>query len=205
MAAVVRLRRLSPSWVQCAVLLLTLMHPGAAPAWSFDQYSSDRGGLWLGLAAGLVGHELGHTGVATSKGVDWEFDRGSIVYPGAELSDADRLQLASAGFQMQWLMAEGALRYLDREDADRRNLAAGIVLSHLAISAAYLTFLRDHEDGDVEGIATATGYSNETVALALAVPAVLDGWRLFGSSVPRWVPRAALLTKGAGIWWAWTY
>jgi len=42
------------------------------------------------------------------------------------------------------------------------------------------------------------------VLLALA-PALLDGWRLFGDQVPRWVPALSIGFKGAALTALWTY
>jgi hypothetical protein len=39
----------------------------------------------------------------------------------------------------------------------------------------------------------------------VAIPAVLDGWRLLGANVPAWVPLASALTKGVGVVWVWDY
>ena len=159
----------------------------------------------LGLASGIGAHELGHYVVATSKGYRVGHDGLSIVYPGATFTDADHLQVASAGFQTQWLMAELALRDHNGNEVKPGNFGAGMVCAHLGITLAYLTILKDRTTGDVAGIAEASKHSNDSIALALAVPGALDAWRLFGNQVPTWVPQLSLLGKGLGIAWAWTY
>jgi len=161
----------------------------------------------LGFVGGILVHELGHISAATLKGADFEFEGLSITYPDPALTDADRLELASAGFQIQWAAAELAFRYLNDEDKEprTRHRADGILLSHLAITAAYMTVLKHHSRGDIEGMSRATGISNDRLALAVAVPAILDGWRLFGNTVPQWVPIASVVSKGIGITWVWTY
>ena len=172
----------------------------------------------LGLASGYGAHELGHAVVATAKGYKVSHDGLSIVYPDAAFTDADRLQVASAGFQTQWLMAELALRKHDESNGNNwpsdglkvrqeppGNFAAGVVCAHLGITLAYLTVLKNHQQGDVAGIAAATRRSNDQVALTLAIPGALDAWRLFGNRVPEWVPQLSVLSKGLEMAWAWTY
>jgi hypothetical protein len=175
--------------------------------WSFDEASQGWGMFALGLASGIGAHELGHYVVATSKGYQVSHDGLSIVYPGAAFTDPDRLQVASAGFQTQWLMAELALRDRNFKELVEppNNFRAGVVCAHLGITLAYMTFLKNNMQGDVVGIAESTKLSNDQVALALAVPAALDAWRLFGNQVPEWVPQLSLLSKTLGVAWVWTY
>jgi hypothetical protein len=175
--------------------------------WSFDNASSEWERFALGIASGYGAHELGHYVVAKSKGYQVSHDGLSITYPDAKFTPADHLQVASAGFQTQWLMAEWAFR--DRHGNKKKeapnNFEAGVICAHLGITLAYLTALKDHPQGDVAGIADATKFSNDRVALALAIPGILDAWRLFGNQVPEWVPQLSMLTKVVGIGWAWTY
>ena len=175
--------------------------------WSFKEVRSEPGQFVLGFFGGIVAHELGHYAIATSKGYKVSHDGLSIVYPDAKFTPADHLQVASAGFQTQWLMSEHALRdsHFRKKKGMHRNLSAGIVTAHLSITAAYLLFLKDHHQGDVVGMADATGLSNNQVALALAIPGALDAWRLFGNDVPDWVPGLSLIGKGIGMAWVWTY
>ncbi len=176
-----------------------------ADGWKLEEFQRDRNSVVLGFLGGILVHELGHVTVATAEGVDFELDGLSIVYPEPGLSDRERLRAASGGFQMQWLAAEIAFHYLPRDNPVTANSAAGVILSHLAITAAYLTFLKDHENGDIEGMSEATGISNDRLALAVAIPAVLDAWRLFGEQPPQWVPAFSASAKGAGIVWVWSY
>jgi hypothetical protein len=161
----------------------------------------------LGFASGIGAHEPGHYVVATSKGYKVSHDGLPIVYAGAAFTEADRLKVASAGFQTQWLMAKQALRDHNEKETKEPpgNFGAGMVCAHLGITLAYLTVLKDQKQGDVVGIAEATKRSNNSIALALAVPGALDAWRLFGKRVPEWVPQLSLMVKGLGIAWAWTY
>jgi hypothetical protein len=192
-----------------AVLLVPIFAPTNAHGggWSFDNARPEWGRFALGFASGIVAHELGHYVVATSKGYKVDHDGLSVIYPGAAFTDADQLQVASAGFQTQWLLAELVLR--DRNGREMKeppgNFGAGIVCAHLGITLAYLVYLKDHKQGDVVGMANATGLSNNQIALALAVPGVLDAWRLFGNQVPEWIPQLSLLGKGLGMAWVWTY
>jgi hypothetical protein len=175
--------------------------------WSLDAARTEWGKFALGFASGVVAHEFGHYVVATSKGYKVDHDGLTIVYPGAVFTDADQLQVASAGFQTQWLLTELVLR--DRSGREMKeppgNFGAGVVCAHLGITLAYLVYLKDHKQGDVVSMAEATGFSNNQIALALAVPAALDAWRLFGNQVPEWVPQLSLLSKGLSIAWVWTY
>ena len=175
--------------------------------WSFDDASFEWGKVTLGFVGGITAHELGHYAVASSKGYKVGHDGLSIVYPGANFNDADQLQVASAGIQTQWLMAELAFR--DHKGIKMReppgNFGAGVICAHLGITLAYQTVLKGHQQGDVAGIAQATRLSNDRIALALAIPGVLDAWRLFGNEVPEWVPQLSMLSKGVGVAWAWTY
>jgi hypothetical protein len=145
--------------------------------------------------------------VATSKGYNVGHDGLSIVYPDAMFTPSDHLQVASAGFQAQWLMAEFALRDSSGKElkVPPGNFGAGVVCAHIAITSAYLVYLKDHPQGDIVGMAQATGYSNDRIAWALSIPAALDAWRLFGNQVPAWVPQVSLLGKGVGMAWIWTY
>jgi hypothetical protein len=161
----------------------------------------------FGLASGIAGHEAGHILVATSKGYRVSYDGLSITYPEARMSLASQLQVSSAGFQAQWLMSDFVLR--DRNGKEHKkppsDFGAGVVCSYLGVSLAYLTFLRNQHKGDVYGMSNATGLSRDRIALMLAIPAVLDTWRLFGDDVPKWVPTVSVMSKGVGAAWIWTY
>jgi len=175
--------------------------------WSFDNANSEWGKYALGLASGIAGHELGHYVVATSKGYTVGHDGLSIVYSGKTFTPSDQLQVASAGFQTQWLLAEFVLRDSNGKEikSPPGNFGAGIVCAHLAITAAYIVSLKDHPQGDVAGMSHATGYSHDRIMLALTIPGALDAWRLFGNQIPEWVPQLSLIGKGLGMAWAWTY
>jgi hypothetical protein len=191
------------------VLFISTFMPMQAygQGWSFDDISTEGEMFALGFASGLGAHELGHYVVATSKGYHVSHDRLSIVYPDATFTDADHLQVASAGFQAQWLMAELALRDHNGNEMKElpSNFRAGVVCADLGITLAYLTILKNQKQGDVVGMAAASKRSNDSIALSLAVPGVLDAWRLFGKGVPGWVPQLSLWGKGLGMAWAWTY
>lgn len=192
-----------------AVLLVSAFLPVIAygEGWSFDDARPEWGKFALGLVSSIVAHEAGHYIVATSKGYKVSHDGLSIVYPDAKFTDSDHLRVASAGFQTQWLLTELVLR--DRDGKEMKepptNFGAGVICAHLGITLAYLTVLKDHKQGDIAGMAEATGRTNNQIALALAVPGFFDAWRLFGSDVPAWVPHVSLLGKGIGIARVWTY
>jgi len=195
----------------CFAVFMTVIaswpSPARAEGWTLPGSRSGWGEFALGFISGLGVHELGHFVVARAKGYSTSRDGLSIVYPDEDLAGADQLQVASAGFQAQWLTTEIALR--DSRGRELKtppgNFAAGVVSAHLGISLAYLTVLKNHKQGDVYGMSEATGYSRTRIATVLAIPAALDAWRLFGSDVPEWVPEVSLLGKGLGMVWVWTY
>jgi len=188
-------------------MLIALPVSASGEGWTIDDSASRWGNLTLGIVSGIAAHEVGHIVVATSKGYKVSNDGFSLTYPGAELTPASQLQLASAGFQTQWVLSELVLR--DRNGREHKkppgDFGAGVVCSYLGVSLAYLTFLKDQNQGDVYGMANATGLSRDRIALMMAVPAVLDAWRLFGDDVPVWVPTLSVMSKGIGATWIWTY
>ncbi len=187
--------------------LLILISPNPASAWSLNQSRDNTGVFLLGLAGGYLAHEAGHILIAKSKGYRVELDGPTLTYPGAQLSDAERLQISSAGFQAQWLATEAAFFYRNKKrmTAAGDNFSAGVICSQLLISAAYLTVLNDHPDGDLHGISEATDLTTIQLAALIAIPAVLDAWRLFGRDVPKWVPLLSVSSKGAGLAAVWTF
>lgn len=190
-------------------LLVSALQPmdASGEAWSFDDARPEWGTFAFGLLSGLVAHEAGHYAVATSKGYKVSHDGLSIVYPDAVFRGSDHLKVASAGFQAQWLVTE--LVFRDRNGKELKeppgNFGAGVVCAHLGITLAYLTVLKNHPQGDIAGMAQATGRTHNQLALALAIPGALDAWRLFGNEVPEWVPQLSLLSKGIGIYRVWNY
>ena len=195
-------------FASCMLGVLTILPESAgAEGWTLD----DSGSRWeqfaFGFASGIVGHEAGHIVIAKSKGYRVSHDGFSITYPGAKMSPASHLQLASAGFQTQWMLSEFVLR--DKHGKEHMkppgDFGAGVVCSYLGVSLAYLTFLKNQQQGDVYGMSEATGYSRGRIGLMLAIPAVLDTWRLFGDDVPEWVPTVSVMSKGVGAAWIWTY
>lgn len=189
------------------LMMVVMLTPAQAHAWSLGQIGDKTGAYLLGFVSGYLAHEAGHVIVATAKGYDVDLDGVSIIYPDAQMSDADRLQVSSAGFQAQWLTTEASFLYRSRKELSPTsdNFTAGLISSHLVITAAYLTVLRDHPQGDTYAMSEATDLSTGQIAALLAVPAVLDTWRLFGEDVPKWVPALSVGYKGAGFVAIWTY
>jgi hypothetical protein len=189
------------------VLMLSLPTCAWSEGWVLDQSVSGWERFMLGVASGIVAHEAGHVLVATSKGYRVSHDGLSITYPGANFTHAGQLQLASAGVQTQWILSELVLRDQSGHEHQRppSDFGAGVVGSYIGVSFAYLTFLKNQQTGDVYGMSHASGLSHDRIALMLAVPAVLDAWRLFGDDVPAWVPAVSVLSKGVGAAWIWTY
>ena len=186
-------------------LILAVQTP--AEPWRLSQAGEQPAAFISGFLSGYAAHELGHVLVAESKGFDAEFDGATIIYPNAPMTKAERLQVSTAGFQTQWLVAESALRYRERNKLGKfgNSYNAGLVFSHLTITAAYLTVLLNHEDGDLQGASESTGISNDKLAGLAAIPALLDTWRLFGEDVPDWVPALSLGSKSIGIVAIWSY
>jgi len=116
--------------------------------WSFDDARPEWGKFALGIVSGVAGHEFGHYLVATSKGYKVGHDGLSIVYPDAKFTRADQLQVASAGFQAQWLLSELALRTVAPGNSrPPGNFGAGVVCAHLGITLAYAVYLKDQKQG----------------------------------------------------------
>jgi hypothetical protein len=167
---------------------------------------------WGAFVAGgfstLMIHELGHMAVAKYHNTEFEYDGVTIIYPDADLTESEHLRIASAGFQFQWIASEIALGILSRDKQltpRSKSFTRGIVAGQVAITLAYVTFLKNHPDGDIQGMSEASGLSNDELALIVAIPAVLDSWRLIAKSVPGWVPKLSIAYKGLGIAAIWTF
>jgi hypothetical protein len=160
-----------------------------------------------GVATGILAHEMGHTALAWSMGDEVVLHGTTIIYPGVSHSDRERIRLSSAGIQTQWLVTEGAFLYRKHQpmSAVADSFSAGLICAHLAITAAYATVINNHQHGDLTGISKATGASNEVLALAIAAPAVLDAWRLFGHDTPAWADYLSIGLKGGMITAVWAY
>lgn len=199
----------SPFLLAFLALCLFAMMPFSVfgQGWSFGEGGSGWERFALGFVSGIAAHEATHIVVAKSKGYRVSHEGLSITYPGTNFTRAGQLQLASAGFQTQWVLSEFVLR--DEHGHEHINppsdFGAGVVCSYIGVSAAYLTFLKNQYNGDVYGMSRATGYSHDRIALMMAIPAVLDAWRLFGNDVPEWVPTLSVMSKGIGAAWIWTY
>lgn len=193
----------------CWLMSMLALSPASASAegWTIEADTSAWERFALGIASGIVAHEAGHLVVAKTKGYRVSHEGLSITYPGTDFTRAGQLQLASAGFQTQWVLSEWVLR--DEHGHERTkppgDFGAGVVFSYIGVSAAYLTFLKNQYNGDVYGMSRASGYSHDRIALMMAIPAVLDAWRLFGDDVPEWVPTLSVMSKGIGAAWIWSY
>jgi hypothetical protein len=173
--------------------------------WSLGE--ADWGRLSMGIVSGIAAHEMGHLVVAKSKGYRVSHDGMSLTYPGADFTRSGQLQLASAGYQTQWVLSELVLRDDDWQERKTppSDFGAGVVLSSVGVSVAYLTVLKNQYNGDVYGVSRASGMSHDRAALLMAIPAALDAWRLLGDEVPEWVPNLALASKSVEMAWIWSY
>lgn len=187
--------------------LILLSNPGPANAWSLYQVQDDSKSFLFGLIGGYLAHETGHILVAKSKGYRVTLKGANLTYPQSRMTNSDHFQVSSAGFQAQWLTSEAAFLYRNKKilSLAEDNLTAGLICSHLLISAAYLTVLNNHPDGDLYGMADASSLATGQLAALIAIPAILDSWRLWGEDVPKWVPLLSVSSKGAGLIVAWTF
>lgn len=189
------------------VLLLVCSTSGTAQLIDTNTLKSNWSVTLGGVGATIIGHELGHFAVAELEDADAYFDNFTVKYRDQDGSNRQALRLSSAGFQSQWIISEFAFAKLNTiELSDKKQaLYSGLVLGHIAITAAYLLGLKDHEDGDTTGIAGATSYSSNDIALAIALPAAIDAWRLFGKQTPRWAPWVSVGAKAGGIAAVWQF
>ena len=165
-------------------------------------------GLALGgAAATLAVHELGHFLVAELEDAEPYFDGTTIKYRNSDGTDQQNLRLSSSGFQAQWIASEYAFHRLRQDSLSERQTAwnAGMVLGHIGITAAYLLFIQDQENGDVEGISDATGLSTAEVLGIITLPAVLDSMRLAGVGSPRVLGWTSGGFKAIGITAVWAF
>jgi hypothetical protein len=145
--------------------------------------------------------------LAENKGDFVERGGPPLVYPALREETTNQLQIASAGFQGQWIVSKAALCYREHHHLSDHgnNFTAGVVAFHLAATAAYTTVLKNHKKGGMVGTARATGLSTDQVALLAVIPSLLDGWRLFAKGPPAWVPALSAGVKGVGILAIWQY
>jgi len=161
-------------------------------------------GFLSGLGTGILIHESAHVLLADLKGYRVSNDGLSLVYPDADMPARDRLRIASAGLQAQWLATEFA--FSSRQDESKlSNFAAGVVVSQVLVSVAYLTVLKNHRQGDIHGMHEATGWSRDQLAATTALNSLIDGWRLSGHRVPDWLPHLSRSSKALMIGAIWTF
>lgn len=174
-------------------------------AWSLSDLGRDPWRFVAGFASGLVIHEAGHVLLADLHGYSVDHDGLSLVYDGAAMSDRDRLRISSAGMQAQWLVNEYVFASQGRKSGGIGNFGAGIIVSQLAVSLAYLTVLKDHEQGDVEGMRQSSGWSRDQLGVSLGLISAMDSWRLSGHRLPRWLPAVSVATKSVMIGAIWSF
>lgn len=200
-------QRIIRRFFQLAAVLLGCLNIANAEQLNLETIKDNWGITLGGAATTIVIHELGHFLAAELENVDASFDGVTIKYDNTEGTDRQGLRLSSAGYQMQWLASEYAFWQLSRPQISARTRAwnTGIVLGHIGITAAYLSFLKDQQEGDSVGVSEATNMSTDQLVALLAIPAVLDSWRLFGKHSPRWASWASRGFKTVGISAIWTF
>lgn len=186
---------------------MSLSSTASAEKVTFSDLKTNWAATLGGAVTTIAVHELGHFLVAEVEGAHAYFDGVTVKYKNTDDTDSQNLRLSSAGFQSQWLVSEYAFMNLDQSELDKRARAynAGLVLGHLGITAAYLTFLKNNDDGDARGIAEVTTLSTDKVIALLAIPALLDSWRLFGKHSPRWTSWTSKGFKTIGLSAIWTF
>ncbi len=199
--------RLAKHLVVIGFISLTWSSVGHTQLLSLEQVKDNWGMTAAGIAATIIGHEIGHFVAAESENVDAYFDNFTVKYRNRNGTDQQDLRLSSTGFQSQWVISELAFAKLKPHDLTKpkRAFLGGLVLGHIAITAAYALGLKDHEDGDATGIAAASNYSSDQIALAIVIPAALDAWRLLSKDPPRWAPWVSVGAKAGGIAAVWTF
>ncbi len=192
----------------CKVMVAGLLILLIPPTVIAESSSENWGAFVAGGFSTLAIHELGHMAVARYHDTDFEYDGVTIVYPDADLTESEQLRIASAGFQFQWIASEIAFGILSRDKQltlRSKSFTRGIIAGQIAITLAYMTFLKNHPDGDIQGMSDASGLSNDELALLVAIPAALDSWRLIAKNVPGWVPKLSIAYKGVGIAAIWAF
>ncbi|MEE9446788.1 MAG: hypothetical protein V3V09_02445 [Arenicellales bacterium] len=200
-----RTRLVSASKVACLFFGLFIGQTTQAQTVSLDTLKTHWGATLGGILTTIAAHELGHFIVAEHEGADAYFDGITIEYRHTDQTNRQNLRLSSAGYQSQWLLSEYAFSQLNQPDlsANKQAWNTGLVLGHIGITVAYLSVLKNHEDGDALGVAQASGLSLDKVLLSLAIPAALDSWRLFGKRTPKWTSWASRGFKAVGISATW--
>jgi hypothetical protein len=161
-----------------------------------------------GAATTLIAHEAAHVLMAKSYDFDVSVDGVSIVYPNWDPTPQQKLRVASAGFQAQWLASEFAFNKLNQKqimsDSRKKEYYQGMVAGHLAISLAYIA-LKEDERSDIYAMANATDLSRNQILTMMLIPAGLDAARLWMDNPPKWLQNASFVSKGFGVAAVWTF
>jgi len=161
-----------------------------------------------GAITTLAVHEGSHILAAKSYGADVELDGLSLVYPGFDPTPKQKMRVASAGFQGQWLASELAFHKLSsnkiQENQSKQSFYTGMVAGHVIISAAYI-FLKEDERSDIYAMSKASNLSKNEILALLLIPAGLDAARLWMDNPPSWLKNASISSKGLGIAAVWNF
>jgi len=185
------------------LLIAAALLPARARSWEGASDAKGWGATAAGFAAGLAFHETGHLLLAKSLGVETQWHGLSITYPDPDITEREHFRVASAGIQAQWIASEAA--FLAGAGKKDENFLAGVVLSHLVTTAAYLTVLKDHNEGDLRGMEDASGIHRDKIAAYIALPLLLDTWRLYNPDAPKWTAYLSAGWKGYGIGYVWNW
>lgn len=147
-------------------------------------------------------HEGSHYFLAKQYGFDVDLSRFSIVYPDWNPSPQQKMRIASAGFQGQWIASELAFAKLEKKGDDA--FYQGIVAGHIAISFAY-SVLKEDDTSDIYAMSSVSDLSRNQVLTLLLIPATIDAARLWMKTPPKWLKNVSIGSKGLGIAAIWKF
>ena len=155
-----------------------------------------------GMLTTFAIHESSHYLMAKLYGFDIGLDNVSIVYPDWDPTPREKMRIASAGFQGQWIVSELAFSRLEKKPDEK--YYEGIVAGHVAISLAY-TILKKNDTSDIHSMSSVSDFSSNELLLFLLVPASIDVFRLWVDESPKWLKNISIASKGLGITAIWKY
>ena len=184
-------------WTSLPTLVVFFSQTSQAVATELN-WKSFLGGALTTLAV----HEGSHYFLAKQYGFDVDLSGLSIVYPDWNPSPQQKMRIASAGFQGQWIASELAFAKLEKKEHDA--FYQGIVAGHIAISFVY-SVLKEDDTSDIYAISSVSDLSRNQVLALLLVPASIDAARLWMEAPPKWLRNVSIASKGLGIAAIWKF